>query len=84
MWSRDWRKDHPETVPPRDPSYIQSQNTDAIVDDNKCLLTGTYCLLRGSDKYSTGYSQPIIGLSTRSPMEKLQKGPKEQKKLAAL
>ena len=29
-----------ETAPPGDPSHIQSQNPDTIVDVNKCLLTG--------------------------------------------
>ena len=50
MWSRDWRNDHPETAPPRDPSHIQSPNPDTIVDAKTCLLTGAWysCLLRGS------------------------------------
>ena len=29
-----------QTVPPGDPSHIQSPNPDTIVDTNKCLLTG--------------------------------------------
>ena len=40
MWSRDLRKGHPETVPPGDPSHIQSPNPDAIVHAQKCMLTG--------------------------------------------
>ena len=28
-------------VPHRDPSHIQLQNPDIVVDANKCLLTGT-------------------------------------------
>jgi hypothetical protein len=40
VWSRDWRNDHPETVPLGDPFHIQSPNPDTIVDANKCLLTG--------------------------------------------
>jgi hypothetical protein len=35
------------------------------------------------DKYRGGSSQPIIGLSTGSPMRELEKGPKEMKGLAA-
>jgi hypothetical protein len=39
-----------ETAPPEDPTHIQSQNPDTVVDANKCLLTGICysCLLRGS------------------------------------
>jgi hypothetical protein len=50
VWSRDWRKGHPETAPPRDPSHIQLPNPDTIVESNKCLMTGAWysCLLRGS------------------------------------
>jgi hypothetical protein len=32
------KNDHPETAPPREPSHIQSQNPDTIMDVNKCLL----------------------------------------------
>ena len=39
VWSRDWRKDHPDTAPPGDPSHIQSPNPGTIVDANKYLLT---------------------------------------------
>jgi hypothetical protein len=35
------------------------------------------------DKYGGRCSRPISGLSTGSPMEKLEKGPKELKELAA-
>jgi hypothetical protein len=37
-------------IPPGDPSYIQSPNSDTLVDAKKCLLTGAWysCLLRGS------------------------------------
>jgi hypothetical protein len=38
VWSRDWRKGHPETVPPGDPSHIKPPNQDTIVDARKCLL----------------------------------------------
>jgi hypothetical protein len=53
VWSRDWRKGHPKTVPPENLSYIQSPYTDSIVDAKKCMLrsaSGVWysCLLRGS------------------------------------
>jgi hypothetical protein len=35
------------------------------------------------DKYRGGCSQPFIGLSTGSPMEEIEKGPKELKGFAA-
>jgi hypothetical protein len=40
VWSRDRRKDHPETAPPGDPSHTNSPNPDTSVDANKSLLTG--------------------------------------------
>ena len=48
--SRDWRKGHPETVPPWHPSHILPPNPDTTVDANKCLQTGAWYsyLLRGS------------------------------------
>jgi hypothetical protein len=50
VWSRDWRKGHPDTAPPGDQSHIQSPNADSIVDGQKCMLIGALycCLLRGS------------------------------------
>jgi hypothetical protein len=50
VWSRDWRKGNPETIPPENPSHIQTPNPDTIADANKCLLTGAWdsCLPRGS------------------------------------
>jgi hypothetical protein len=49
-WSRDRRKGHPETAPPRDPSFLQKPNPDTIADAKKRLLTGAWysCPLRGS------------------------------------
>jgi hypothetical protein len=38
VWSRDWRKGHPETSPPGDPSQIQLPSPDTIVDANKCFF----------------------------------------------
>jgi hypothetical protein len=32
LWSRDRSKDHPETIPPEDPSHIQSPTPNAIAD----------------------------------------------------
>ena len=45
-------KGYPETVPPGDPSYIQTPNPDTISDAKKCLLTGAWysCLLRESSR----------------------------------
>ena len=50
VWSKDWKKGHPETAPPGDPSCIQSLNTDTIVDAKKCMLTRAWysCPLRDS------------------------------------
>jgi hypothetical protein len=61
---------------------------DNSVDANKCLLTGALYswLLRGSapDMYrEEGCLQPSIGQSTGSPMEELEKVPKELKGFAA-
>ena len=49
-WSRDWRKGHFKTAPPRDPSHLQTLNPDTIGDAKKCLLPGAWygCPLRGS------------------------------------
>jgi hypothetical protein len=51
VWSKDWRKGHPETAPPGDSSHIQSPNPD-IVDAGKCLLIEAWYgyLLRGSTR----------------------------------
>jgi hypothetical protein len=50
VWSRHWRKGHPETAPPGKPSHIQPPNPGTMADANKSLLTGAWysCLLRGS------------------------------------
>ena len=37
--SRVWGKDHPETTPPKNASYIQLQNPGTIVGAHKCWLT---------------------------------------------
>ena len=49
-WSRDWRKGHPETAPPMDPSHLQTPNPGTIADAKKCLLIGAWYgrSLRGS------------------------------------
>jgi hypothetical protein len=43
-------KGYPETAQPGDPSHIQLQNADTIVDAKKGLLTGAWysCILRDS------------------------------------
>jgi hypothetical protein len=89
VWSRDWRKGHPETAPTGDPSNIQSPNPDIIVDTNKCKLTGAWYsyLLRGSVRAWQIQRYVLttnIGLSMRSPMEELEKGLKELKGFATL
>ena len=33
-------KEYPETVPPGDPNYVQTPNSDTIADAKKCLLAG--------------------------------------------
>jgi hypothetical protein len=49
VWSRDWRKGHPETAPPGNPSHIQLPNPDTIIDAKMFMLTGACYswLLRG-------------------------------------
>jgi hypothetical protein len=59
------------------------------VDANKCLLTKKPLIVVSReappvpDIYRSGYSQPIIRLSTGSPIKELEKGPKELKGFAA-
>ena len=82
VYYKDWRKDHPESDSPGDPSHIQSPHPHTVVDANKCLLTDARysSLLRGSavpHKYRGGCSQPSIGLSTEAPNKELEKGSKE-------
>ena len=69
VWSRDWRKGHSETAPPGDPFHIQSPNLEAIEDDRKCLLMGTWYgyFLRGSARVwqiQRPIFTVIIGLNT--------------------
>ena len=49
-YRRDWREGHPETVPPGDPSHIQTPNPDTFEALKKRLPTETCynCVLRGS------------------------------------
>ena len=72
---------HSEAAQPRDPSHIQLQNPDTIVDAYKCLLTGAWyrCHLGGSAsawQIQRGHTQPAIELSGESPMEELEKDPR--------
>ena len=46
-------KDHPETPPPRDPSCIQLQNPNTIIETQKCLLTGATYSCHLGDSAST-------------------------------
>ena len=48
--NRDWRKGHPESVPPGHPAHMHTTIPDTIVNAKKCLLTRTWssCLLGGS------------------------------------
>jgi hypothetical protein len=46
------KKRHPETVIPRDPSYVQTSNPDTTADVKKCFLTRAWysCPLRSSSR----------------------------------
>jgi hypothetical protein len=84
VWSRDWRKGHPETAPSKDSSHIQSPNPDTIVDAKKCLLTEAWesFLLRGSPRAWEIQRRMLTAnnwTEHRSPTEELQKGLKELK-----
>jgi hypothetical protein len=84
VWSRDWRKGHPETAPLEDPPHIQSPNPDTIVDAKKCLLTGAWYSspLRGS---ASAWSIQLWMLEAshqtehRTPRKELGEGLKELK-----
>jgi hypothetical protein len=68
---------------PGDPSHLQLPNPDTIVYVNNCLLTGAWYnwLLRGSAKaWLIQVDAPR--LSTRSPVEDVEKGLKELKGFA--
>ena len=81
-WSRDWRKGHPDTSLPADPSHLQWLNLDTIANAKKCLLTRTWnsYLLRGSARAWPIKMQMLwnlqltIGLSMRNTMENLVEG----------
>ena len=80
-------KDHPETTPPSDPSHIQLQNPDTIINAHKYMLTGagiavTWEALLVHDRYTGGHSQPATELGTGSPMGVLKKGPKDLERFA--
>jgi hypothetical protein len=80
VWSRDWRKGHPETAPLGDPSHIP--NLDATVDAGKCLLIEAWygCLLTNTEEGA--HSQPL-DWAPGSTMEELEKGFKELRGFAA-
>jgi hypothetical protein len=86
LWSRDWRKVHPETFPPGGSSHIQTwkpnKNPDTISDAKKCLLTGAWnsCLLRVSVRAWQIQMWMLTAnhwTEHRDPMEELGEGPKE-------
>jgi hypothetical protein len=81
--------DHLETAIPRDPSHYQPPNTDTIAYTSKILLKGpdiaVSCeTMPGPSKHRSGCSQSAIGWITGSPMEELEKVPKELKGSATL
>jgi hypothetical protein len=49
-WSKVWRKGHPETIPPRNASHLQTSNPDTFAVAKKSLLSRAKysCRLRGS------------------------------------
>jgi len=50
VWSRDWRKGHPETAPPAVHPICRHQTQSLLLMAKKFMLTGSWynCLLRGS------------------------------------
>ena len=86
VWRRTWRKDHPVTASPGAPSHIHLPNPDTIMDGKTCLwqepdIAVSWVALPVPKKYRSGGSQSSIGLSTGSPMEELEKGPKSWRSL---
>ena len=88
-WNIDWRKGHPETAPPRDPSHLQTPNSTTITDiKNACWeepgMAITWEFLPAPDQYRYRYSQLTMWLSPGTPMEELGEGLKELKGIATL
>jgi hypothetical protein len=81
--------DYPETTPHRDPSHNQSLNPDPIAYASKILMKGPGIAVSCEampvpGKYKRECSQLSIAWNTGSPMEKLEKAPKELKGSATL
>ena len=81
--------DYPETTPPGDPSHNQPPNPDTIAYTRRILLKGPviavlYEAMPVPGKYRSGCSQSSIRWNTMSPMEKIEKVPKELKGSATL
>jgi hypothetical protein len=81
--------DHPETIPPGDPSHNQPSNKDTIDYASKIMkkdpVIAVSCeAMPLPGKYRSGCSQSSIGWNTGPPMEELEKVPKELKGSAAI
>ena len=81
--------DHLGTVSSREPSPQQPPHADTIAYTSKILLKGpdiaVSCeTMPGPSKHRSGCSQSAIGWITGSPMEELEKVPKELKGSATL
>jgi hypothetical protein len=79
--------DYPENTLPRDPSHNQPPNPGTIAYARKILLKGPWYSCEAMPvpgKYRSGCPHSSIRWNTRSPMEKLEKAPKEMKVSAAL
>ena len=81
--------DHLKTVIPGDLSHNQPPNADTIAYTSKILLKGpdiaVSCeTMPGPSKHRSGCSQLAIGWNTGSPMEDIEKVPKELKGSATL
>ena len=85
----DLRNDHPETVPPGDPSHKQPTKPDTIVDANKISLIGACyrSFLKGSAcalQIQKWMLTVILWMENMAPVKELEKVPKELKEFAAL
>ena len=81
--------DHLEIAISGDPSHNQLPNADTRAHTSKILLKGpgiaVSCeAMRGPGKHRSGISQSANGWNTGSPMEELEKVPKELKGSAIL
>jgi len=86
VWSREWRKGHPETASPGDPSHLRTPNPVTIADARKYLsdMGVPRKALPEPYWYRWGCLLITIRLSTGTPMEELEKRLKELKGFATL